>query len=406
MKHTKTHLFLPNRSIKRFKLNKEQVHEVRHHFSKVALSIDALFSVFIILIMIFYFIRPLFFGGDYWNGIAPSGPSFVGKLVMLSSSILLQIYMQFVQWGKIENHLLTRIILIFYPLAIATGLQLFMISDAMLGMLGVTETISAGILWIAVICFCPLSYFVDQIIITSLVGLSVIITPCIVTNFYPILEIHQYILIAIVYMVASFIFHNIFFYVECQQYYIEHENERLLDMSNHDPLTFCLNRNGLQSLLKFKEGQKVIQPIVVIVLDIDNFKQYNDNYSHLEGDKVLRHVTQTIRDTQKGKYQLIRWGGDEFVIIKNVKNRQEAAQTCEEIRKCIENTSFSKKMKITISVGGSFREEGELIDFNKFFQQADSSLYNAKNHGKNKSCLDGEMIKPTNSRKNARLKNA
>lgn len=406
MKHTKSHLFLPNRSIKRFKLNKEQVLEVRHHFSKVALSIDALFSLFIILIMIFYFIRPLFDGGDYWNRITANGPSLAGKLVMLSSSILLQIYMQFVQWGKKENHLLTRIMLIFYPLSIATGLHLFMASDAILGFLGVTETISAGILWIAVICFCPLSYFIDEIIITSLVGLSVIITPCILTNFYPILELHQYILIAIVYMLASFIFHNIFFYVECQQYYIEHENERLLDMSNHDPLTFCLNRNGLQSLMKYKEGQKVIEPIVVIVLDIDNFKQYNDNYSHLEGDKVLRHVTQTIRDTQKGKYQLIRWGGDEFVIIKNVKNRQEAAQTCEEIRKCIEKTSFSKKMKITISVGGSFREAGELIDFNQFFQQADSSLYNAKNHGKNRSCLDGEMIKPTNNKKNAQLKNA
>jgi PleD family two-component response regulator len=63
-------------------------------------------------------------------------------------------------------------------------------------------------------------------------------------------------------------------------------------------------------------------------------------------------------------------------------------------------------MKITISVGGSFCEEGELIDFNKFFQQADSSLYNAKNHGKNKSCLDGEMIKPTNNKKNTKLKNA
>jgi len=144
-------------------------------------------------------------------------------------------------------------------------------------------------------------------------------------------------------------------------------------------------------LLKFKEDQKVIQPIVVYVLDIDNFKRFNDEYSHLEGDKVLRHVTQTIRDTQQGQYQLVRWGGDEFVFIKNVKNRKEALSTGEELRKAIESTNFSKTMKITISLGGSFHDVGELLDFNLFFQKADSSLYISKNSGKNICCLDGQL---------------
>ena len=391
MKQGKPYFFLPGATIKQFKLNKEQVVSVREHFSRIALSIDALFSLFIILIMGFYFIKPLFQDGDYWVNITRYPMGFAAKLNLLISSVLLQIYVQIVQFGKLKLPTLNRIVLVLFALSLSAGMHLFIGSDAMRGELGITQTISAGILWIAVICFCPLSHLVDQLFVTLFVGLSLIIVPEIANNYYPILELHQYALVAVVYMFASYFFHSIFFYVECQRYYIEHENERLLEMSNHDPLTFCLNRNGLQELLKFKEDQKVIQPIVVYVLDIDNFKRFNDEYSHLEGDKVLRHVTQTIRDTQQGQYQLVRWGGDEFVFIKNVKNREEALSTGEELRKAIESTNFSKMMKITISLGGSFHDVGELLDFNLFFQKADSSLYISKNSGKNICCLDGQL---------------
>ena len=384
--------FAPKRVIERYHFTKKDVDSIHSRFTLTMLTIDTVFSVFIFLAMMFYIIRGAINNPDYWATLFDYPYSLAAKGVMILSSLQLIIYYFVRKTSKKDHPRLDRIVLDIFAILLAIGMMFFIANDAVENQLGSTRTISAGILWIAIICFCAVAHQVDQIILSTTIALTTILTPIITGIFYPVNEIHQYIICALAYYVGSLLFHAIFFNIVSQKYYIEHENERLLVMSNHDPLTLCLNRNGLTQLLKFKEGQKVVDPICVYVFDIDHFKQFNDNYSHLEGDKVLRHVVQTIRDTQTGRYQLVRWGGDEFVFVKIVKDRKDALAAGDELRKSVYKTCFYKNMEITISVGGSFHDVDEILDFEAFFKLADESLYQAKEAGRNRACVDGILI--------------
>lgn len=96
--------------------------------------------------------------------------------------------------------------------------------------------------------------------------------------------------------------------------------------------------------------------IAVLFLDLDGFKQVNDQLGHGEGDNCLKRVVETIDETIQGKGQLFRPGGDEFVVVFPNFTRHEAAATAERIRATIERASPGGKLKITVSIGASDSE--------------------------------------------------
>lgn len=117
------------------------------------------------------------------------------------------------------------------------------------------------------------------------------------------------------------------------------------------------------------------------MLDIDSFKMVNDQYGHMVGDLVLKRVAKNIKNSLLGSDIVGRYGGEEFLVILPNTNKKEASIVAERIRKNVKEEQFTNGVRVTIS-GGVKEYQGEEI--NKFVDEADKSLYNAKNQGRDK----------------------
>ena len=142
------------------------------------------------------------------------------------------------------------------------------------------------------------------------------------------------------------------------------------------------------------ELQKAIdnkKAISFMMLDIDNFKKYNDNYGHLKGDEVLEKVSLSLKKTLKRSTDMVfRLGGEEFcvVIIENTKVNT-SSKVAQEILKSINDLSIEHLHNqphniITVSMGISIKKADEILSLDTLYKNADTALYESKNNGKNK----------------------
>lgn len=156
-----------------------------------------------------------------------------------------------------------------------------------------------------------------------------------------------------------------------------------------DPLTKLYNRKffdqGLDSAITsaWKSGE----PLSLIMLDIDHFKKFNDNYGHQTGDQVLRLVGMTLKANVKGRDMAVRYGGEEFAIILPQTTIKDAIKLAETIRKAIQVKELLKRStneklgRITASFGISFLNETDTAT--SLIERADRCLYAAKYAGRN-----------------------
>lgn len=126
-------------------------------------------------------------------------------------------------------------------------------------------------------------------------------------------------------------------------------------------------------------------PLSLILLDVDNFKRFNDTYGHLEGDRVLAGLAEVIRDEIRGSDSAYRYGGEEFIVIFPETVPDEAQVVAERLRRAFADREFTpapgERVHMTISIGGgSYHPGEELIPFVK---RIDGAMYRAKNLGKN-----------------------
>lgn len=168
--------------------------------------------------------------------------------------------------------------------------------------------------------------------------------------------------------------------VYLDQYLTKAELENLLTT---DPLTSAYNRKKLSELcyenttrLKNSENKEIF----VLMLDIDFFKNVNDTYGHDVGDSVLKHVVEAIRSCVRQGDCIVRWGGEEFVVILTETTFIGAKSAAERIRATIEK-SENFEPRVTVSVGMS-KYDG--INYQHAISSADSALYTAKTNGRNR----------------------
>jgi len=163
---------------------------------------------------------------------------------------------------------------------------------------------------------------------------------------------------------------------------------RLEEMATTDHLTQALNRRAFDSL--YKQTIKMTkrskdQTFSIAIFDIDNFKNINDTYGHLIGDKVIYSIAQTIRKNIRESDIFCRWGGEEFLLVLTGCDIEAAMQIIENIRIQVCETPCNineTSLSITISAGiakYSNDDNGEDI-----IRRADEALYRAKTTGKNK----------------------
>jgi diguanylate cyclase (GGDEF)-like protein/PAS domain S-box-containing protein len=160
--------------------------------------------------------------------------------------------------------------------------------------------------------------------------------------------------------------------------------EELNRLAITDNLTKAFNRTKYEEVIK-REIQRAVRhsrPLSIVMFDIDHFKEVNDTYGHDVGDYVLKTLSQIVKKNIRDIDYLIRWGGEEFLLIALDTDSRGVEVMAEKIRKVIENHNFDKVNRVTVSFGVTQFKDGDTGD--SFIKRADDALYKAKEKGRNR----------------------
>ncbi|MBN2894407.1 MAG: diguanylate cyclase [Campylobacterales bacterium] len=161
------------------------------------------------------------------------------------------------------------------------------------------------------------------------------------------------------------------------------KQEQLATQAHSDTLTALLNRRGLLERVTgknpFNSGYSLI------VIDIDHFKKINDAFGHDMGDRVLRLVSDTLKEHIRQSDLLARWGGEEFLIVASGTRIADCEALAEKLRLRIAALAIETVGTVTCSFGVSSPKNPN-VTFEQLFKQADSALYQAKTLGRNRVC--------------------
>ncbi|MCK8823740.1 sensor domain-containing diguanylate cyclase [Fuchsiella alkaliacetigena] len=172
------------------------------------------------------------------------------------------------------------------------------------------------------------------------------------------------------------------------------ENARMYnqmeEMAIRDGLTQLYNHSYFQEALsdEIERAIRYEQQLSLLLLDIDNFKNFNDNYGHQLGDQALKKLANNLKSITRGIDIVARYGGEEFAIILPETGLAGAKKLGERINKSVREMVIQKedaKLQITISVGAATHEED--LTQEELINRADRALYKAKEEGKDRTCV-------------------
>ena len=151
-----------------------------------------------------------------------------------------------------------------------------------------------------------------------------------------------------------------------------------------DPLTLLGNRRVFDANLarEFGIARQLGRPLSLMVIDIDDFKAYNDRYGHVRGDEAIKAVASALREHVRKPFVACRYGGEEFTVILPGTDADAAALLAERLRQSVDDI-FSGNFAITISIGCASLSQSHFDSAKKFFDAADSAMYAAKRQGRN-----------------------
>jgi diguanylate cyclase (GGDEF)-like protein len=172
---------------------------------------------------------------------------------------------------------------------------------------------------------------------------------------------------------------------------LERTNEQLTHLSRMDGLTGLLNRRSFDEIFQdeWRRGVRNQKPLSILLIDIDYFKPYNDNYGHTLGDDALKAVARALAGAvQRHVDKVARYGGEEFVVVlpdTDQKGAELMAQRiCEEVRQLnISHVASPGEKQLTVSVGASTTIPHAKADPLQSVELADIKLYEAKAEGRN-----------------------
>jgi two-component system cell cycle response regulator len=155
-----------------------------------------------------------------------------------------------------------------------------------------------------------------------------------------------------------------------------------------DKLTGLYSRGYFDHFLdlEIKRSYRQKTPVALLMIDIDNFKQINDNFGHLAGDKILKQLGDLIKFNIREIDLAARYGGEEFAVVMSNTDTHRAEKAAERIRQSIQEHGFvDSDFTVTVSIGiALFPLDAKSMD--ELIEKADTSLYKAKRDGKNRVC--------------------
>lgn len=286
-------------------------------------------------------------------------------------------------------------------IGLAAQMMLSLHGDAQVGLITSGEAVTPAIAIFALLLIVQPVFWVDAAILSVATVGGVIYTAIHCALEHNMVALFYYIVIAIGFLFADYIVLSILFYAETQRYCQVLRNEALYDTAMYDELTRCKNRYALREFLK--ENQKRWESknlnLLIIMFDIDNFKEYNDQFSHPSGDYCLRNVADSIRKQfPSPNLDFYRYGGEEFLLFFEIRNRKDAKLITLQVKNAVNKLNIeapegAPKDVVTISVGSTLIITPTDFNFNDTLHTVDGYLYKAKNAGKDVCCLDGKIIK-------------
>ena len=165
---------------------------------------------------------------------------------------------------------------------------------------------------------------------------------------------------------------------------LEKNIEYLYEIATIDEKTGVYNNKFFKTVseMELDKVKRGIDPLSLLILDIDNFKKLNDTYGHIVGDKMLKCLGTVMKENTR-KYDIIsRFGGEEFIILLPNTNIKRAITVCDRIRKKVQEDNEMVKYKVTISGGLTEYKKGDSIK--RMQVRADKAVYQAKKLGKNR----------------------
>lgn len=169
---------------------------------------------------------------------------------------------------------------------------------------------------------------------------------------------------------------------------IKAENAKLLEVSIIDELTQVYNRRGIGSLLKERFLNDTKMYHLMMIIDIDFFKRYNDNWGHIKGDECLQEIAKHLKSLAYKDFFVGRYGGEEFLCYAKVSSLEEGKKIGDYICKSTRDLSIAYDESpdseiLTISLGGMVNDRNASIE--KCIKIADDNLYKVKQSGRNRS---------------------
>ena len=170
---------------------------------------------------------------------------------------------------------------------------------------------------------------------------------------------------------------------------LKETNQRLLELSQTDPLTELYNRRHMMTTLaaEFDRSNRSGSPFALVMIDLDHFKRVNDVYGHQQGDVVLQSTSMVIQAQLRQYDTAARFGGEEFTLLLPETSLDEAVLVAERLRQGISNIQFSgsiSDLEITASFGVAAIPHSKINTIEDLIRLADKAMYMAKENGRNR----------------------
>jgi len=168
-----------------------------------------------------------------------------------------------------------------------------------------------------------------------------------------------------------------------------YEAHRLLTIEKEtDVLTGLFNRRKLFETLAVLETAEAEKPSGILMVDIDYFKAFNDNYGHAAGDSCLSRFGEVLtKFMQNYRLMFYRYGGEEFVVMAYGYNEEELFSIAESLRIAVHSTDMDGH-QITVSIGAAYCGDEQVLNYEKVIDRADKAAYAAKHIGRNSVCME------------------
>nr|WP_269329757.1 GGDEF domain-containing protein [Kineosporia babensis] len=147
-----------------------------------------------------------------------------------------------------------------------------------------------------------------------------------------------------------------------------------------DPLTNLVNRRGGADAISEAAVMPAGEPVALLLIDLDGFKEVNDSQGHLAGDQVLQEVSAALRTAARLEDVVARWGGDEFVVVAAL-DEGRAQALAQRLLETIRNCPHSAQARVSASIGIAVRTAA--IEEQEWLRRADEAMYTAKRAGGN-----------------------